>query len=101
MNTHGPVGAKSVELQTEINRLSERLGVRPMPVGFRTKDGLNIYIADDGSYHFTFYERGKFGFDREAASMIFSTGIARVSLRAKRRNGWVIVENVSSTSIGY
>jgi hypothetical protein len=25
---------------------------------------LNIYVADDGSYHFTFYERGKLGFDR-------------------------------------
>ena len=35
-----------------------------MPVGFRTRDGLNIYIADDGSYHFTFYERGKLGFDQ-------------------------------------
>ncbi|WP_163711103.1 hypothetical protein [Mycobacterium timonense] len=35
-----------------------------MPVGFRTTDGLNILIADDGTYHFTFYERGKLGFDR-------------------------------------
>lgn len=35
-----------------------------MPVGFRTTDGLNIFIADDGTYHFTFYERGKLGFDR-------------------------------------
>ena len=35
-----------------------------MPVGFRTNDGLNIYVADDGSYHFTFYERGQLGFDR-------------------------------------
>ncbi|OMC57612.1 hypothetical protein A5747_02485 [Mycobacterium sp. IS-836] len=35
-----------------------------MPVGFLTNDGLNIYVADDGSYHFTFYERGKLGFDR-------------------------------------
>lgn len=55
---------KSAELQTEIDRLSEKLGVRPMPVGFRTNDGLNIYVAADGSYHFTFYERGKLGFDR-------------------------------------
>lgn len=38
-----------------------------MPVGFRTKDGLNIYIADDGTYHFTFYERGKLGFDRSGS----------------------------------
>lgn len=38
-----------------------------MPVGFRTKDDLNIYIADDGSYHFTFYDRGKLGFDRSGS----------------------------------
>ncbi|WP_082957941.1 hypothetical protein [Mycobacterium alsense] len=38
-----------------------------MPVGLRTNDGLNLYIAEDGSYHFTFYERGKLGFDREGA----------------------------------
>jgi len=34
-----------------------------MQVGLRTNDGLNIHIADDGLYHFTFYERGKLGFD--------------------------------------
>lgn len=45
---------QSVELQAEIDRLSEKLDARPMQVGFRTNDDLNIYIADDGSYHFTF-----------------------------------------------
>jgi hypothetical protein len=35
-----------------------------MQVGLRTNDGLNMHIADDGLYHFTFYERGKLGFDR-------------------------------------
>ncbi|WP_024442656.1 hypothetical protein [Mycobacterium sp. UM_WGJ] len=35
-----------------------------MPVGLRTNDGLNIFVDEDGSYHFTFYERGKLGFDR-------------------------------------
>jgi hypothetical protein len=64
MNTERVLGDKSAELQAEIDRLSEKLDVRPMLVGFRTNDGLNIYIADDGSYHFTFYERGKLGFDR-------------------------------------
>ncbi len=64
MNTDRVSGDKSAELQTEIDRLSEKLGVRPTPVGFRTNDGLNIYVADDGSYHFTFYERGKLGFDQ-------------------------------------
>ena len=58
---------KSVELQAEINRLSEKLAVRPMQVGLRTNDGLNIYVADDGLYHFTFYERGKLGFDRSGS----------------------------------
>jgi hypothetical protein len=35
-----------------------------MPVGFLTRDGLNIYVAEDGSYHYVFYERGKLGFDQ-------------------------------------
>lgn len=53
----------SNELQTEINRLAERLDVRPMPVGLRTNDGLNIYVDDDGTYHYTTYERGKLVWD--------------------------------------
>jgi hypothetical protein len=64
MNTDRALEGRSAELQAEIDRLSEKLGVRPMRVGFRSKDDLNIYVADDGSYHFTFYERGKLGFDR-------------------------------------
>jgi hypothetical protein len=67
MNTDRGSDDKSAELQSEIDRLSAKLDVRPMPVGFRTNDGLNIYIADDGSYHFTFYERGKLGFDRSGS----------------------------------
>jgi hypothetical protein len=39
---------KSAELQTEIDRLSETLCVRPVPVEFRTHNGLNIYVADTG-----------------------------------------------------
>lgn len=64
MTTDHLLGDKSNDLQLEINRLSDELGVRPMLVGLRTNDGLNIYVADDGSYHFTFYERGKLGFDQ-------------------------------------
>ena len=64
MNTDRVSDDESANLQNEIDRLSAELGVRSMPVGFRTRDGLNIYIADDGSYHFTFYERGKLGFDQ-------------------------------------
>lgn len=59
MITDRALDDKSAALQSEIDRLSERLGVRPMPVGFRTTDGLNIFVAEDGSYHYTFYERGK------------------------------------------
>lgn len=65
LTTTGRVsGDSSNELQDDINRLSEQLGVRPLQVGLRTNDGLNIHITGDGSYHFTFYERGKIGFDR-------------------------------------
>ncbi|WP_236734159.1 immunity 63 family protein [Mycolicibacter kumamotonensis] len=64
MNTDRPSDDKSRELQREIDRLSEELGVRSIPVGMRTNDGLNIFVADDGSYHFAYYERGKLGFDQ-------------------------------------
>jgi hypothetical protein len=67
MNTGRVLDDRSEELQAEINRLSETLEVRPMQVGLRTNDGLNIYVADDGSYHFTFYERGRLGFDRSGS----------------------------------
>lgn len=55
---------KSRELQTEIEQLSAKLGVDPMPVGMLTRDGLNIFVAEDDTYHFTFYERGQLGFDK-------------------------------------
>ena len=53
----------STELQAEINRLAERLDVRPMTVGLLTNDGLNIYVDDRGAYHYTTYERGKLVWD--------------------------------------
>lgn len=55
---------RSHKLQSQIDRLSKKLGVRPLPIGLLTNDGLNIFVAEDGSHHFTFYERGKLGFDR-------------------------------------
>jgi hypothetical protein len=58
-----PSEAGSDELQLAIDRLSERLGVPSMPVGLRTNDGLNVYVAD-GKYHFAFYERGTIDFDQ-------------------------------------
>ena len=64
MTTDRPSGDKSNELQLAINRLSADLGVAPIQVGLRTNDGLNIYVAEDGVYHFTFYERGKVVFDQ-------------------------------------
>lgn len=33
-------------------------------MGLRTNDGLNIYVDDNGVYHFAFYERGQLGFDQ-------------------------------------
>jgi hypothetical protein len=71
MSTDQPSGDKSEQLQMEIDRISEALHVRPqriggraMNVGLLTNDGVNVYIADDGSYHFTYYERGQLSFDR-------------------------------------
>ena len=58
------LGDNSNDLQAEIDRLSAKLGVHPTPVGLRTNDGLNMFVADDGSHHFAFYERGQLGFDR-------------------------------------
>ncbi|MGA9490068.1 MAG: hypothetical protein WBV80_07410 [Mycobacterium sp.] len=65
-----------------------------MPVGFRTNDGLNIYIAEDGSYHFAFYERGKLVFDRSGSlddllywycqSVVTSQAAKRVGDRTER-----------------
>lgn len=65
-----------------------------MPVGFRTNDGLNIYLAQDGSYHFTFYERGKLGFDQVGSlddvlywyteGVVTSQAAKRVGDRAER-----------------
>ncbi|SHQ95069.1 Uncharacterised protein [Mycobacteroides abscessus subsp. abscessus] len=62
MSMDRPLDDKSRALQGEIDRLSEKLGVSPMPVGLLTRDGLNVFVAEDG-YHFTFYERGQLGFD--------------------------------------
>ncbi|TGD87345.1 hypothetical protein BayCH28_13245 [Mycolicibacterium sp. CH28] len=60
-----PLDARSSELQAEIDRIAVQLGVRPMAVGLLTNDGLNIFVGDDGVYHYTFYERGQLSFDQE------------------------------------
>lgn len=64
MSTDRSLDDRSTELQAEIDTLSERLGVSSIPVGLRTNDGLNLYVADDGSYHHAFYERGRLGFEQ-------------------------------------
>jgi hypothetical protein len=58
---------KSLELQHELNRLADRLDVPPIAVGLRTNDGLNIYIDEDGTYHYAYYERGKLNFDQNGS----------------------------------
>lgn len=88
------LGDKSAELQDEINRLADFFGVRPIQVGLRTNDGLNIFIADDGSYHYAFYERGQLGFDRSGdlddvlywycQGLVASQAARRVGDRAER-----------------
>jgi hypothetical protein len=57
---------RAAELQSEINRLAAGLGVEPMTVGKPTRkdDDLNIFVDDDGTYHYTYHERGQLGFDR-------------------------------------
>ncbi|SIC06393.1 hypothetical protein [Mycobacteroides abscessus] len=65
MSTDHPLDAKSIELQAELDRLSERLGVRSIPVGvLRKNDDINIFIDEDGAYHYAYYERGQLGFDQ-------------------------------------
>ena len=44
--------------------MSEALGVHPIQVGLRTDDGLNVFVTEDGSYHFAYYERGRMSFDQ-------------------------------------
>jgi hypothetical protein len=58
-----PSDDKSTELQAELAELAKRLNVRPMAVGLQTNDGLNIFVTDDGLYHYSYYERGQLGFD--------------------------------------
>lgn len=58
-----PLDAESTELQTQLDQLAGRLGVRFTPVGLHTNDGLNVYFGDDGLYHFAYYERGRLSYD--------------------------------------
>ena len=54
------VGDKTAELQSEVNRLAEMLNAPPIKVGVVLKDDdRNIYIDDDGRYHYDYWERGR------------------------------------------
>ncbi|MGH3960925.1 Imm63 family immunity protein [Mycobacterium sp.] len=59
------VDDKTAHLQSEINRLAAKLNAQPVEVGHLLKnDDLNIFIDDDGRYHYSYWERGKPNFDR-------------------------------------
>ena len=56
---------KTAWLQSEIDRLAAKLSVKPIRVGVVLKnDDRNVYIDDDGMYHYDYWERGKQRFDR-------------------------------------
>lgn len=56
---------KAARLQSEVNRLAALLNVRPIEAGVVLKnDDRNIYIDDDGRYHYDYWERGRQKFDR-------------------------------------
>ncbi|ANR91587.1 Imm63 family immunity protein [Mycobacterium avium] len=59
------VDGKTAHLQAEVDRIAARLNVPPIKVGVVLKnDDHNIYIDDDGRYHYDYWERGRQGFDR-------------------------------------
>jgi hypothetical protein len=90
---------KSAELQIEINRLAKNLRVEPISVGFRTRDGLNIYVGDEGLYHFAFYERGTLGFDQTGGldDLLYWYTEGVVSSQAAK--WWGIAPNASNTNM--
>jgi hypothetical protein len=65
---------KSAELQTEINQLARNLGVRPISVGFRTRNGLTFMLATRACTTSLFTSGERSASTGRAASMIFSTG---------------------------
>jgi hypothetical protein len=55
---------KTAHLQSEVNRLAAKLNVEPIEVGVILRDDdRNVYIDDDGGYHYDYWERGKQKFD--------------------------------------
>jgi hypothetical protein len=49
----------TAHLQSEINRTAATLNAEPVKVGVElTSDNVNIFIDDDGRYHYSNWERG-------------------------------------------
>lgn len=54
------VDDKTAHLQSEVNRIAALLNARPIQAGVVLKDDdRNIYIDDDGRYHYDYWERGR------------------------------------------
>lgn len=51
---------KTAHLQSEVDRLAAKLNVDPIKVGVILQDDdHNIFIDDDGRYHYNYWERGR------------------------------------------
>jgi Immunity protein 63 len=56
---------KTAHLQSEVNRLAAKLNVDPIKVGVILRDDdRNIFVDDDGRYHYNYWERGRSKIDR-------------------------------------
>jgi Immunity protein 63 len=54
------VDDRAAHLQAEINRIAAALNAEPIRVGDLLKnDDRNVYMDDDGRYHYDYWERGK------------------------------------------
>lgn len=54
------VDDKTAHLQSEVNRIAALLNAWPIQAGVVLKDDdRNIYIDDDGRYHYDYWERGR------------------------------------------
>lgn len=96
MSTSQSVGEKSQHLQTEIDRISATLHVptspnarRAMTVGRLGDDGVNVYVADDGTYHFAYCERGQLVFDHAGGldDLLYWYSVAIASDQANKSVG--------------
>ncbi len=74
------VAGKTAHLQSEINRLAAKLNAAPVEVGVILKDDdVNIFIDDDGGYHYSYWERGRAKYDRVAEGITFEIGCSNTA----------------------